>query len=59
MKLKATTKQIQCTKFSLNFILLTTFQHMACIQTHPTRDFVLKSFDAGRVEALRLYESKL
>jgi len=36
MKLQATTKQIQNTKFILNVIFLTKFKNMACMQNHPT-----------------------
>ena len=49
MKPKVTNKQIQNTKFVLNFILSTTFKNMTYIQKHPLWDLFGK--------ALRLNES--
>jgi len=49
--LQAIIKQIQNTRFVLNFILLITFKNMAYIQKHPAWDLFWKAF--------RLDESKL
>jgi len=48
MKPQATIKQIQNSKFILNFILLTAFKKMVCMAYKASNlKLVLKSFEAG------------